>query len=356
MKLARAESATWLVAFSGIVGSAIGWAVNPQEFPHAWLAALAFWIGWPIGSLALVFIHALTGGRWGYAIRAELATGIATLPLVLVVGIPMIFLLPMLYPWMHPEIAAHLDNRFYLNAPFFYARWLFYGVVWVGLASWVLTALKREDCEAILFRLAPPGLILLALTVTFSAIDFTLSMDPHFKSSIYGMLIGCESVLLAFSVAVMLKALARSEGAAQIHRDLGRLFFALLILWAYLDFMQILIIWNSDLPDEAAWYLKRLKGEWLTMAMLIALCHFLLPFFALIWPQVQRSRKAMGVVAAILVLIEIVRAWWIVIPAAGRSLTWVDGAALGAVLGLAAAIALRVPPRASLALRAPLHA
>ena len=122
----------------------------------------------------------------------------------------------------------------------------------------------------------------------------------------------------------------------QINRDLGRLLFALLVLWAYLDFMQILIIWNSDLPEEAAWYLMRLKGEWLTVAVLIAACHFLLPFFALIWPQVQRSRAAMGAVAALLVLIEAVRAWWIVIPAAGRGLAWVDLAAMAAVLGVAA--------------------
>ena len=183
------------------IGDGLG--VRPAEFPHAWLAALAFWIGWPIGSLALIFIHALTGGRWGYAIRPALALGIATLPLALPLGLPLLFVLPMLYPWMHPEIAAQLGNRFYLNEPFFYFRWLCYAIVWLGLAFWVLRTLKREDSEAILYRLAPPGLILLALSVTFSAIDFTLSMDPHFKSSIYGMLICCESVLLALSVAVM---------------------------------------------------------------------------------------------------------------------------------------------------------
>ena len=100
--------------------------------------------------------------------------------------------------------------------------------------------------------------------VTFAAIDFTLSMDPHFKSSIYGMLICCESVLLALSVAVLVRALWRPRGISQINRDLGRFLFALLVLWAYLDFMQMLIIWNSDLPEEAAWYLTRLKGEWLS--------------------------------------------------------------------------------------------
>ena len=120
-------------------------------------------------------------------------------------------------------------------------------------------------------------------------------MDPHFKSSIYGMLIGCESVLLALSVAVMATGtLEAARRSPQINRDLGRLLFALLVLWAYLDFMQMLIIWNSDLPDEAAWYLDAPQGRVADVAVLIAVCHFLLPFFALIWPQVQRSRAAMG--------------------------------------------------------------
>jgi hypothetical protein len=249
---------------------------------------------------------------------------------------------------MHSEVAAHLDNRFYLNAPFFYIRCLVYVAVWLGLGFWVLRALKQDDRELILYRLAPPGLILLALSVTFAAIDFTLSMDPHFKSSVYGILIGCESVLFALSIAIMATTLAKREEGPHLHRDLGRLLFALLVLWAYLDFMQLLIIWNSDLPEEAAWYVRRLQGGWRDVAVLIAVCHFLLPFFALIWPQVQRSRTMMCSVAALLVLIEPARVWWIVIPAAGRDLEWVDVAAMAAMLGVAAAIALRLSRRASL--------
>jgi hypothetical protein len=348
VRVVRLEHAAWILGALGIAGSVAGWVSRPGAFPHAWLAALACWVGWPVGSLALIFIHALTGGKWGYAIRDELAAGISTLPLVLPAGLPVLFMLPMLYPWMHSEVAAHLDNRFYLNAPFFYIRCLVYVAVWLGLGFWVLRALKQDDRELILYRLAPPGLILLALSVTFAAIDFTLSMDPHFKSSVYGILIGCESVLFALSIAIMATTLAKREEGPHLHRDLGRLLFALLVLWAYLDFMQLLIIWNSDLPEEAAWYVRRLQGGWRDVAVLIAVCHFLLPFFALIWPQVQRSRTMMCSVAALLVLIEPARVWWIVIPAAGRDLEWVDVAAMAAMLGVAAAIALRLSRRASL--------
>jgi hypothetical protein len=329
----------------GVIGSAIGWVVAPTHFPHAWLAALAFWLAWPLGSLGLLFIHALTGGRWGFAIRRELAAGVATLQLLLPALLPMLFVLHALYPWMHPDIAAQLDNRWYLNVPFFYARCMVYLIVWFALGLAVLRALKHEDPHPLLYRMAPPGLILLALTVTFAAIDFTLSLEPRFSSSIYGMLVISEAVLLALTIAVLGAAFADPPAGETIH-DLGRLLFALLVLWAYLDFMQVLIVWNSDLPDEANWYLHRLAGGWAVVAAFIAIFHFVLPFFALIWPQVQRSRVALASLAALLALTEISRAWWIVIPAAGRNLSLLDGAAMLALIGLGAGIALRSLRRA----------
>jgi hypothetical protein len=134
---------------------------------------------------------------------------------------------------------------------------------------------------------------------------------------------------------------ARQRDNRESPHDLGRLLFALLVLWAYLDFMQILIVWNSDLPDEATWYLPRLVGGWAEIAIFIAALHFMLPFFALIWPRVQRSRTALRVLAAVLVVTEVPRAWWLVIPAAGRPLSVLDLAPMVAILGLAAGLALR---------------
>ncbi len=336
-----AERSAWIVGGLGLLGSIVGWIVAPALFPHAWLAAFVCWIGWPLGSMALILIHALTGGRWGFSIRPQLASGIATVPLALPALLPVLLLLNALYPWMHADPASRLDNRFYLNAPFFYARCLVYLIIWVGLGALVRRALHQENPEPLLYRMAPIGLILLVLTVTFAAIDLTLSLDPHFKSSIYGMLVASESILFALSVAVLGLAAARRPEGRDSMRDLGRLLFALLVLWAYLDFMQILIIWNSDLPDEAAWYLRRLIGEWASVAVVIAVAHFALPFFVLIWPQVQRSRAALGALATLLVLAEIPQAWWVVIPAAGRQLSLLDVATMMAIFGFAAAIALR---------------
>jgi hypothetical protein len=355
MTRVTSERAAWLIGILGLAGSVVGWMVAPTIFPHAWLAAVTCFLAWPLGSLGLVLIHALTGGAWGFDIRRQLAAGIATLPLALPLLIPCIFVDHALYPWMQLPGAAHLSNRFYLNSPFFYCRWIIYLIAWIGLAVRVLRILREPNPEPRLYRLAPPALIALALTVTFAGIDSTLSMEPEFGSSIFGILICTEALLFALSIALF--GMTRDRSAiVDSMRDQGRLLFALLVLWAYLDFMQILIIWNSDLPEEAGWYLHRLKGIWGQVAVGIAVLHFALPFFALITPQVQRSRRAIGIFATILVLIEIPRAWWLVIPAADRNLDWMDVAAMAGVLGVAAGVALHAFKRTRPETRGPAYA
>ena len=335
-----AERIAWLVGCVGVLSSVLTWLVAPTVFPHAWLAALTCWLGWPLGSMALVFIHALTGGRWGGAVRPQLASAIATMPLVLPALLPLMLVLPTLYPWMRPEAAAGLGNRFYLNAPFFFGRCAVYLIIWLGLAAVLRWTLRRSHPERLLIRLAPAGLILLGLSVTFAAIDFTLSLDPHFESSVYGLLVASEDVLFALSIAVLGVTLARSGKAEDTH-DLGKLVFALVLLWAYLDFMQLLIVWNSNLPDEARWYRPRLLGVWAAVAGVVAALHFVLPCVALLWPQVQRSRHRLRTLTALLVITEVPRAWWTVIPAAGRPLSVWDAAPMAAMLGVASGIALR---------------
>lgn len=344
MSAATAERGAWGAGVAGLVGCGAAGLLAPGQLPFAWLAAVTCLLAWPLGSLALLYLHALTGGRWGLAIRPQLAAGVATLPLLLLALLPLPFVAPALYPWLQPQVAAHLPNRFYLNAPFFYGRAALYLLIWLLLAAVALRALRRPDPQPALARAAPAALILLCLTVTFAAIDATLSLEPHFKSSIYGMLVCSEAVLFALSIAVLGVACTAQPGA-EVNRVLGRLLLALVALWAYLDFMQFLIVWNSDLPDEAGWYLKRLRGEWAPIAIGVAVLHFALPLLALLWPAVQRSRRAIGAIAALLVVLEIPRAWWCVIPAAGRGLAWPDGAAMLALAGLAAGLALRAGRR-----------
>jgi hypothetical protein len=191
-----------------------------------------------------------------------------------------------------------------------------------------------------LARLAPAGLIVLAITVTYAVIDMTMSLDPRFASSVFGLIEISEMGLLALSVSVFAAALGLPPDKETI-QSLGRLLLGLVVLWAYLDFMQVLIVWQSDLADEAPWYIIRSTGGWGIVAAVVAACHFVLPFFALIWPQVQQSRRGIAAVAALLILSAIIYGWWLVVPASGRGFGLLDVLAMLGLLGVAAAFALR---------------
>jgi hypothetical protein len=338
----QAERAAWMAGGIGLIGVIVGSTFAPAAFPHAWLAALTLWLGWPLGCMGLLLIHALTGGRWGYAIRPQLVAGMSTLLLLLPAIIPFLLVLPTLYPWARPDAAAHLDNQFYLNLPFFLGRGFVYLIVWFGLAALILRALGGDSPEVSLARIAPAGLIVLAITVTCSAIDATMSLDPHFASSAYGLIAIAEMGLLALSVSVFAATLGPPLDEETLG-VLGKLLLGLLVLWAYLDFMQVLIVWQSDLPNEASWYLIRSTGGWGVVAAAVAACHFVLPFFALLSSRLQRSPRGIACVTALLILSEIVRGWWLVVPASGRSFGPVDILAMLGLLGIAAALALRAP-------------
>ena len=196
--------------------------------------------------------------------------GVCSLPLLLPAVLPLAAGLSPLYAWARPDPARHLANAFYLNVPFFAARGAVYLVVWFVL-GWVVLSARHVQ------RIAPAGLFLLAVTATFAAIDATMSLDPHFTSSIYGMIAAAGMGLLALSVAVLLTA---GRAPPDERADLGKLLLALMILWIYLDFMQLLIVWQSDLAMDVPWYMDRSRGVWGGLRIAIVIGHFVLPFFA----------------------------------------------------------------------------
>lgn len=335
----RAERNAWIVGGVALLVAVLGWVLRPGGFAFAWLAALTAWIGWPLGCLALLLTHALTGGRWGEMIRPQLLAGIATLPLLLPAILPLLFLLQHLYPWLRPQEAAELTNRFYLNLPFAVTRGAIYLIVWFGLAGLTVRAVRRGSSLVVI---APVGLILLGLTVSFAAIDATMSLDPHFISNDYGMIAAAEGGLFALSICVFATAMNPDTAPITLD-DLGRLLLGLVVLWAYLDFVQLLIVWQSDLPDEAPWYIVRSSHGWGTVAAVVAAGHFLLPFFALMSPRLRRSRRGIAAIAALLIAMEVLRAWWLVLPASGQGANWIDVAAMLALAALSTALALRGP-------------
>lgn len=344
----RAERLAWLIGGIGLLVAMLGWVLEPAAFPFAWLAALSAWIGWPLGCLALLLAHALTGGRWGIAIRPHLLIGIGTLPLLLPAVVPLLFVLPELYPWLQPHAGGAFGNAFYLNTTFAVSRCIVYLIVWFGLAELALLAARRATIPA---SLAVIGLILLAFTATFAAIDATESLDPHFASSSYGMIAGAESGLLALSVCVLGAALDPRICPDTLD-DMAGLLQGLLVLWAYLDFMQLLIVWNSNLPHESPWYVARASHGWGIVAAIVTIGHFLLPFFALMSPWLRRTPRGLASVATLLIVMEALRAWWLVLPADHRFIGWIDVAAMLAIAGVGAGIALHGSRAHTMSLRA----
>jgi hypothetical protein len=334
----QARQLAWVIAGFGLIGTAFGWSTERAAFPHAWLAAFCVWLGWPLGCLGLILVHALTGGRWGFVLRPQLVAGLRTLGFLLIpVALPWLLTLAELYPWARQGVATELANSFYLNRPFFFGRVLTYLIAWLGLCALVLRALQAQRPEEALARIAPGGLIVLALTITFSSIDLTMSLDPHFNSSVYGLITLAGMALFALSLAVFGTSLAESVAPPEV---LAKLLLGLVLLWAYLDFMQLLIAWQSDLPSDATWYLIRGSGGWGTTATFITIGHFVLPWCALIWPRVRRSRRGITGVSGLLAISAIVRGWWLVVPASGLAFAPVDVAAMLCILGIGASLTL----------------
>ncbi|HVZ10295.1 hypothetical protein [Rhodopila sp.] len=324
----------WLAAVAGVAGAAFIWAVGTSGFFAAWLAGLFVFLGWPLGSLALLMVHALTGGRWGEALRPALRAGVRTMPLLLPGVLPLLPGLHRLYPWMQ----HHAANAFWLNRDFFLGRLAFYLLVWFALG---LVALRTRAVA----RIAPIGLALLALTASFASIDLVESLDPGFSSAVFPMIVATGQVLLALSLATLLMTGQLPPGR---RADLGRLMLGLAIFWTYLDVMQFLIVWQSDLASEAPWYARRMRDGWGAAMAGIAVLHLLVPFALLLSPRWQRNPAILRGVAAALVLAGVLRTAWLVLPDSPAGLPAV-GAAMLAFGGCAALLCrhgLRVEERA----------
>jgi hypothetical protein len=329
---------SWGCALLGSAVGAVGVWQQPHDFAAAWLAALAAVLNWPVGSMALILVHALTGGHWGFLLRPVLLASLATLPLLALAALPYGLEAGTLYSWLHPA-ATPASNSFYLNAPFFAWRGILYLAAWFSIAALIIRALRRAHPQAQLARIAPAGLIVLALTATFAAIDMTMSLDPHFASSIYGLIAMVSMGLTALAAGILAVASSRSIDAASLP-VLGRLLQGLVLLWAYLDFMQLLILWQSNLVHDAHWYVLRSQGSWGATATMVTCCHFLLPVAVLLWTAARRSLTCIGAAAALLIIAEVLRAWLLVLPPFRAKVHLTDIGVMLALLGLAAALAL----------------
>lgn len=333
-RLERWRNVAFAVGALGLAASGYAWFSDRTEFTRMWLIAFLYWLAIPLGSLALSMLHYLTGGGWGLAIQRWMQAAMRTLPLLALFFAPIALGMHELYEWTHADVVAKDEllqfKAPYLNSTGFLIRAGVFFAVWIGLAALLGAGAKRFDAgggEGALARLrtiSGPGLVLYFLAMTFAAIDWAMSLEPHWFSTIYGVvfIIGQGLATLAFTILLSSQAAdsAPLKGRllpVHVH-DLGKLMFAFVLLWAYVNYSQFVIIWSANLAEETPWYLKRMHGAWGVVAITLIALHFALPFLVLLSKSVKRNTKLLGVIAAFMLLMRLVDLVWYIGPAFGH--------------------------------------
>jgi hypothetical protein len=330
---------------AGVIASLVGILVDARQFLHSYLFAFLFWNGIALGCLSLLMIQHLTGGRWGVAIRRLLEAGTRTLPVLALLFLPIVFGMKRIYPWAGAEQAdptiAHAValKHAYLNVPFFLGRAVFYFAVWMALAAFLNRWSLETDAGVDLRRarrmrsVSGGGLLLMGLTITFMSVDWSMSLDPRWFSSIYGLLFMIGQALSALTFCIVVISRIGSErplstvASADTIHDLGKLMLAFTMVWAYFSFSQFLIIWAGNLPEEIPWYLRRFHGGWRYVGLFLVLFHFVLPFLLLLSRGLKRRPRTLGALAAWVLFVRLVDIFWIVRPEffhPGLDLHWLD--------------------------------
>lgn len=319
------------IGLAGIVASLAGFAANHEQFLHSYVLAYIYWLLIPVSCLGLLCLHHLVGGGWGIVIRRLLEAGTRTLPLTALLVIPILVNMPAVYEWARPEVIQHDEllrhKAAYLNPTFFTIRIVVYFGIWLTIAFFLnkwsadQEGGEGEAAKEKLRNLSGPGVVLYILTLTFCAFDLGMSLEPHWASTIYGVLYifgGCLSTM-AF-IILILKKLYREEPLNHLVKpnhfhDLGTLMLAFIVLWAYVAFSQFLIIWSGNLPEETPWYVKRMNGAWGMVAVSLMLFHFVVPFFLLLIRFNKRKAAILGAIAIFILFMRWVDLTWLIAPA-----------------------------------------
>jgi hypothetical protein len=330
----------------GVLAAVGAWA-RPDQFFRAYLIGFMAWLGVTLGSMAILMLRHLTKGAWGMVIRRILGAAMRCSPLMALLFLPLLFGLPKLYIWARPldsiadnHLREHLQEitKSYLSVNGFIVRAVIYFAIW-NLLSFLLTKWSAEqdhppmrDNSSRFKALSGPGLILYGFTITFATIDWVMSIDPSWISTIFGLsfLIGQVLAALCFAVVVerilyRYKPMSELLKPEQVH-DHGKFMLAFIMVWAYFSFSQWLIIWAGNLPEEITWYMRRLNGGWGYVGLVLVLFHFAVPFVLLISRPFKRDITRLVWLAAWLLLMRYVDLFWIIEPnfSVTFNLTWLD--------------------------------
>lgn len=344
--LSRIQRPAMIVGVAGLALCLVGAIISPRQFFQSWHFAFLFWLGIALGCMAMVMLNHLVGGEWGRLIRRPAEAAAMTLPLMFLAFVPLLFGLDELYDWAAPNARGHQQT--YLNIPFFITRAAIYFILWIGLAfllrKWSLQRDRTGDARLSrrLLKLSAAGLVIYFFTMSFASIDWIMSREAHWYSTIIGFLITMGQALsgLAFVIAVLGLIADKppfAEAAKPGHFiDLGNLLLTLVVFWAYISFAQFLIIWMGNTQEEVIWYIRRTRGGWGAIAIILILFHFFLPFFLLVSRENKSRIRILAAVSAGILFLRMVDVFWIVSPSGQMDfhVSWLDIAAAVGIGGI----------------------
>jgi hypothetical protein len=326
-----------------------GEAFLQGPFLESYLVAYLFWLGIALGCLSIAMMYHLTGGRWGAAIRRILESGMHTLRWMALLFLPLLFGVRHLYPWSMPgalQDSVLQHQRAYLNIPFFVVRAILYFAVWNALAYWLERWSAEQDQTGnpgLLRRfqlLSAPGLVAYGITMTFASIDWAMSLDAYWYSTIYGMIFLAAQALSAFAFVIPVlaffvqrKTLNGIVSANHFH-DLGNLMLTFVMLWAYFSFSQFLIIWAGDLNEEIPWYLRRTQHGWQWIAIGLIAIHFFIPFLLLLSRRIKRNPISLSWIAIGVMGVTFADLYWLIAPSFSSARIRFHWSVVAAVLGI----------------------
>lgn len=339
-----------VLAVVGLGGSlALGLASEAarRQLWHSWLVGTLFVLSVALGGLFFVLVHHATQAGWSVVVRRIAENAMATLPFLALLFMPLLFGMGDLFHWSHAE-AVKLDplllhKQPYLNVKFFVIRTVVYFAIWSALALWFGRLSRLQDVTGDqeltrrMRRASPPALLLYALSVTFFAFDWLMSLSPDWYSTIFGLYFFAGSAMAFFAFLALVVIAARRTGllvevvSAEHQHDIAKLLFTFVAFWAYMAFSQYLLIWYANLPEETVFLAHRSVHSWSIASAALALGHFVVPFFFLLPRTVKRNATALAVAATWLLAMHLLDLHWLVMPnlhPAGMVLTVLDATAL----------------------------
>jgi hypothetical protein len=351
----KIQTQSLFIGLIGAVASIVGAFLAPDSFYSAYLTGFMFWLGLSLGCMAILMLHHLVGGAWSIVIRRILESGMMTLPMMAVLFLPILFHLPRLYFWARPDVLSNPKTdpkiieiaQSYLNFNGIALRYVVYFAIWIGMAYFLNRWSTEQDTisgqSTLRFRaLSSIGLVIYSLTISFAVIDWVMSLQARWISTIYGLIFIAGEALSALCFCVVIetilskrKPMSEYLNETEVH-DHGKLILAFVMVWTYFNFSQWLIIWAGNLPEEIPWYMRRLNGGWEYVGLFLVIFQFAVPFALLLSRQLKREARTLVRLASWIILMRMIDIYWHVEPALHPTfhLSWLHFTVIAGIGGL----------------------